>query len=69
MNNEFFNAIHEKLKSLEYDLRIWDDEFEGGGQLAKRELTGKVEAYREIVGMMGTLPSDASEKGEKDTKA
>lgn len=63
MMNEILNAIKEKLKSLEYELRIWDDEFEGGGQLAKRELMGKVEAYRDILGMMGSLRSDAGELG------
>ncbi len=63
MSNEILTEIQEKLKSLEYELKIWDDEYEGGGQLAKRELTGKVEAYREILGMMGSLRSDAGELG------
>lgn len=56
MYTEILAEIKSKIKSLEFDLKIWEDEFEGGGQLAKRELMGKIEAYRDVVEMISDLP-------------
>lgn len=57
--------LNEVLKMLS---SFWEAEFEGGGQLAKRELMGKVEAYREIEEMIGQMPKDSAENGEKEPK-